>query len=132
MNSALAAFFVLVSQTNNLPPGLLRAVCYVESKHVPESIHRDDGGHNSIGICQLQHPTAVFMGYRGGEAGLLETHINVRVAGAYLGWELHRYHGDVVKAVAAYNSGSYRVNVKGLPFNGAYVRKVLDAWKEKR
>lgn len=124
--------FVMISQLNNLPSGLLSAVCYVESNHVPTVVHHDDGIYNSVGICQIQFPTAYFLGFRGKESQLHDVELNIRLAAHYLEYELRRYHGDVRKAVSAYNMGTYRVNDQGEAVNKKYVDKVMKAWKEHR
>ena len=128
----IAALFVVLSQINGLPPGLLSAICYVESGHRPEAVHVDDGAHNSLGICQIQLPTSRFLGFKGSEAQLRKVEPNIRFAARYFSWELRRYHGDILKAVSAYNMGSWKLNKDGKTVNRAYVSKVLKAWQENR
>lgn len=124
--------FVALSTVYNLPQGLQSAVCYVESHHTATAIHRDDGGHNSVGICQVQLPAARFLGFKGSEKGLLEMDTNLRLSGAYLGYQLRRYRGDVGKAISAYNMGSFKLNSQGKVANKSYVDKVMKAWREHR
>lgn len=130
--STITLLFLAASQLNNLPPGLLSALCFVESDHVPTAIHRDDGRHNSVGICQIQLPTARFLGFKGSETQLRKVDTNISLASDYLGYQLRRYHGNIAKAVSAYNMGSYKLNSSGQIINRAYVAKVMKAWKERR
>ncbi len=130
MQKLLVYLYISVSSTFHLPPGLLSAVCYTETKHTPSALHADDGGNDSIGACQVQLPTARYMGFRGTEKDLYLPKVNVRLAGAYLAYQLKRYHGDVEKAVAAYNAGTHRLNKKGLTVNRRYVNAVLKAWED--
>jgi soluble lytic murein transglycosylase-like protein len=130
MPTTLALILIAATNTFNLPPGLLSAVCYTESKHNPKAIHKDDGTENSLGMCQLHHSTAKELGYKGTAAGLLDAKVNVTYAAKYLQRQLKRYHGDTRKAVAAYNAGTYRENQKGEIMNRKYVSKVFTAWSE--
>lgn len=127
----LAAIFLSVSQTLALPPGLLSALCYVESKHKTHAINRNDGGSDSLGSCQLKYSTAHMLGYRGSPEGLLDPRTNIFWSGRYLTYQLHRY-GDVVSGISAYNVGRFRTGTQGTPVNLEYVRKVLNAWAEHR
>lgn len=121
----LALIFVAVTAQYHLPPGLLSAVCYVESHHNATATHLDDGNATSLGLCQLHFSTATMLGYTGTVSGLYDPETNAKWAGAYLRHQLNRYNGDTVKALSAYNAGSYR------PLrNLDYVRKVLQTWKE--
>lgn len=128
----LATIFITVSHTFALPPGLLSALCYVESSHNPRAVNLDDKGGPSRGVCQIQEATARLMGFKGTTAQLMEPRVNAYYAGKYLHWELKRYKGDTVKGVAAYNSGSFLLGQDGLPVNKVYVTKVFRAWKERR
>ena len=124
--------FLALSTVYNLPPGLNSAVCWVESSHRVNVVHRDDGGHNSVGICQIQLPTARFLGFKGSEADLYQTDTNLRLSSAYLRYQLLRYRGDVGKAISAYNMGHYKLNAQGIVANKSYVDKVMKARKERR
>lgn len=120
------------TQLFNLPTGLLSGVCYVESKHTVQAVHKDDGGSASIGLCQIKYNTAKGMGYRGTEHELqVNPTLNALYAGRYLHWQLLRYHNDYRKAIAAYNSGTVRFK-DGKIRNQKYVDKVMKAWKENR
>lgn len=128
MTLALATAFLAVSQTLSLPPGLLSAVCYVESKHNAKAINHQDGGSDSLGACQVKLTTARAMGYKGVAKGLMVSEVNAYWAAKYLQYQIHRYNGDILAAVSAYNVGQYRTLPDGKPVNLDYVRKVLMAW----
>lgn len=123
MNAALAALFVSATSYFNLPPGLIEALCYVESGHRVNLIHEDDGGRNSVGVCQVQLRTAQGLGYRGTERGLLGPGTNVFYAAAYLKTQFNRY-GSWEKAVGAYNAGRYAPQI-----NQKYIDKVFKAYR---
>ncbi len=127
-----ALLFIALSQTFALPPGLLSAVCYVESHHNPKAVHKDDGGQDSLGLCQIQPGTARILGFKGKSKELLDPNVNMFWAGLYLKHQLLRYDNDPRKAVAAYNSGTYQVNEKSQVKNRIYVHKVMTAWEEGR
>lgn len=122
MATTLALLFASVSSSYGLPAGLLASVCKVESGLRPEIVHKDDGGQNSVGLCQLHLSTAEWMGYKGTEKGLLTPSVNAKYAGLYLKHLLVRYDGNIVKATGAYNSGKYTPN------NHKYVSKVFQNW----
>lgn len=128
--TAIALAFLSATQTFNLPPGMLAAVCYVESSHVIQARNVDDGGSDSFGICQLKLSTAQGMGYTSETPGTLQTSakINTFYAAKYLRYQLDRYKGNTWRAIAAYNSGTFKVNKQGQTVNKAYVDKVFKAW----
>lgn len=129
-NVLLISLFAAASAAYHLPPGLLNAICWVESSNNPHAVNAGDRNAPSVGLCQVQLPTARFTGYRGPASNLLNPRINLAVAAAYLHYQLKRYHGDYVATIAAYNAGTYRINREtSLPQNKQYVLKVLRAWK---
>lgn len=115
-----------------LPRGLLVAVCYVESHHKTNAVHKDDGNSPSIGLCQVKLSTARMLGYKGSEKGLINPATNVHFAAKYLAYQFFRYKGDIVKAIASYNSGTYKEVAPGLPINQPYVNKVFKAWPKNK
>lgn len=125
----LAALFNITTVTLDLPPGLLSALCFVESSHKVNAIHKFDGTSHSMGVCQIKLATARLVGFKGTEAELMQPEINIAYAGKYLHRQLVRYKFDTVKAVAAYNSGTYKETPKKTPVNYLYVRKVMLAWE---
>lgn len=120
--------FLATTQTFNLPPGLLSAICWVESHHNFAAINRNDGGSASHGVCQIKLETAALLGFEGDEVELSKPKINIYYAGKYLRWQLDRYDTNIPKSVAAYNAGTYHENDQGLISNRRYVTKVFDAW----
>lgn len=121
--------FDLASRLSRVDPRLLRAVCWAESSHLPTTVVRRDGTdkRNSYGICQLKLRTARDMGFTGTAKDLMQPHLNIYYAAQYLAFQLKRYHGNVKKAIKAYNRGHYSGRL-----NCEYVRRVLKAYKERR
>jgi len=126
----LAFMFAAATASYNLPPRLLSALCYVESAHKTNVIHKDDGLGNSLGICQIKASTAKSLGYSGPDSDLMIPQLNIFFAAYYLKKQLDRYKGDIPKALAAYNAGSCRLNKKGQIKNRKYIHKVLEAWEQ--
>lgn len=129
----MAILFTTVTHTFSLPPGLLSAICFVESGHTVQAMrHNDGGGATSVGACQIKLATARMLGFKGTENELKNPTVNIHYSGKFLRWQLNRYRGDTLKAVAAYNAGTYRTNDQGLIKNRKYVHKVLLAWEENK
>ncbi len=105
--NTISALFIATSLQFNLPQDLLSSLCYVESKHDINAVHHDDGGSNSIGICQVKLKTAQWLGFKGTEQQLMEPSVNIYYAGKYLSYQLARYNCPK-KAVIAYNIGNAR------------------------
>ena len=127
----LLLIFAMVTQTYSLPPKLLSALCYVESGHKVTAINVNDGGADSLGVCQIKLTTAKLVGYKGTAKELHKSpFLNISFAGKYLKKQLTRYNGDIVQAIAAYNAGRCRFNNKGQIKNRIYVSKVLKAWAD--
>lgn len=114
-------------------PTLLIAVCGVESNL--KNVHNmNDKGSPSYGVCQVKYETVRWMAqfYEDREMAswtsqdLRIPSKNAEAAAKYLKYQLERYDGNEVKAIAAYNSGSYIESERfpGLPKNLKYVRKV--------
>lgn len=131
-SNTIALLFLTATNTFYLPPGLLSALCWVESNHKPAAINQYDGGSPSYGLCQIKLETAKMVGYRGSEKQLLNPKTNVFWAAKYLKKQLDRYGEDPRKAVAAYNAGTHKTNKKGEIRNVKYVNKVFKAWAEYR
>jgi soluble lytic murein transglycosylase len=118
----------------DLPPTLLAAVIYTESKF--DASARSDAG--AIGLMQLLPETAKGIALRtGGHAfvvsDLLDPEINVRYGSWYLRNLIDRYD-DVPTALAAYHAGQgnvdeWRRSGVGIQFaeTRTYVDRVLDA-----
>lgn len=59
----------------------------------------------SYGLMQLMYPTAVELGYTGTPEGLFEIPVNLDLGCKLLAKLLHRYGGQRILALAAYNGG---------------------------
>lgn len=121
----LAVIFTTLSIQNSLPPKLLQSVCWIESKHKITAVHKDDGGEDSVGICQLHYSTAKWLGFKGSEKELYDPKINIRYAAKYLKYNLKRYKGNLHKAITAYNRGNARSLLKS-----KYSEKVMKKYQE--
>lgn len=124
----LLLIFASVTAQYHLPSNLLLSLCTIESQLNVNAYHKDDGSHNSVGVCQLSPDTARSLGYRGAEKDLYAPELNIHYAGLYLYNQLHRYSGDHSAGIAAYNSGTLRLNHYGQIKNRQYVEKVMKEW----
>lgn len=106
-----------------LPPGLLDALIWTESRYNPFAI--SDAG--AAGLGQLMPKTARELGV----ANRFDPRANLWGAARYLRQMLDKF-GVVHLAVAAYNAGPRAVErAGGIPLNGetpSYVRNVLEFW----
>lgn len=125
MTAYLTSVILNAAKAASIPGWLLLAVCTNESNLNPNAIHHDDGGSNSIGLCQIKKDTASDMGFKGTESDLLNPHLNAKYSALYLKTRLNKYN-NYCKAVAAYNSGSFMESKEypRIPRNIKYVRKV--------
>lgn len=121
--NTLTAIFIAASVQFNLPPGLLASVCFVETRHDIQAVHFNDGGDDSIGICQLHYTTAQWLGFKGTKVELLDPSTNIYYAAKYLAKQRNRY-GNVQQAVIAYNQG----HAGGLTTT-EYQVKVFTVWR---
>jgi soluble lytic murein transglycosylase-like protein len=119
----MALLFVLFSNQYGLPPELLSSLCFVESKHKISAIHHDDGGSESLGLCQIKFNTAKSLGFRGTPNQLMEPKYNIKYAAKYLSNQIKRYD-SVKRGVIAYNRG----NAGGLT-SSKYQIKVYKRWR---
>lgn len=126
MSSTIAVMAALQLATNafSLPPGLLNALCTVESNLRPTAIHKHDGDSDSHGLCQIKEATAKQFRPYVTAKDLMNPKINAIVAAMYLHYQYERY-GSWEAAVVAYNRG----NAVGIA-SSRYQRKVFKVWKE--
>jgi hypothetical protein len=107
-----------------LPPGLLDALVWTESRYNPLAVSRV----GAVGLGQLMPATARELGI----TNRFDPVANIDGAARYLRQMLDRF-GMVHLALAAYNAGPGAVSkAGGIPRNGetpAYVRNVLRRWK---
>jgi len=97
----------------------------VESKHQVTAVHEDDGGSDSIGICQIKWSTAKDLGFTGDPVDLMAPKINIYYAAKFLSRQRSRYNGDLTKAVIAYNLGH-----AGTLKRTKYSDKVFKQWRQ--
>lgn len=121
----LTLVFITTSIQLQLPPNLLESLCYVESTHNINAIHYNDGGTDSLGVCQIKLATAHQLGFKGTAKQLMEPHNNIHYAGKYLKRQITRYK-SVERGVVAYNRG----NAKNLT-RSSYSDKVISHWTSK-
>lgn len=121
----LTALFITATAHFNLPPGLLESLCFIESRHEVFAIHRDDGGSDSLGICQIKIETARWLGFKGDSQQLMDPKTNIYYSAKYLARNLKRYNGNIEKSVIAYNRGS-----AGNLSRTQYSEKVLTQWRQ--
>lgn len=117
------ALFLSLTTQYNLPPKLLDAVCYVESHYNPNAINYEDGGEDSLGLCQVKLSTAKWLGFKGSRQMLMRPEVNAKYAAKYLAYQLKRYNYLTEKAIISYNRG----NAIGLS-RTKYSQKVLKVY----
>ena len=125
MNTLIGLLFATSTLNFGLPPYLLNAVCWTESRYNVHAIHLHDGQGTSVGICQIKLKTARWMGFKGSLSELQKPDVNIHYAAKYLSYNLLRYHGNIKKALVAYNMGNAK------KFNEtAYSKKVIKKYNE--
>ncbi|EHY0364299.1 transglycosylase SLT domain-containing protein [Salmonella enterica] len=92
----------------NLPPGLLRSVAITESGGEQYAVSRA----GAMGLFQFMPQTAKEFGLRGNDA--FDPEKSADAAARKLGGLMRFFHGDLAKALAAYNWGEGNVQRKGL------------------
>lgn len=118
-----------------LPKGLVKAICSVESDLREKVVVFNDGGKgdNGYGLCQVQYHTARMLGMSedlrctgrvSRNCRLLTASVNIYYAALYIRNQYKRYDYNLIKTISSYNAGSY---IKG---NHKYVRKVLKRFEE--
>lgn len=140
--------FSEISKEVGVNESLLRAICYVESNHKPYLYRYADASLNNhaFGICQVLYFTAQHMGLKDPKClndfsdlpikdrtyescKLFGPRTNIRYAALYLKSRLEKYDNNEFQAIAAYNSGTYKVCRDGwlyankVRFDGSYGRE---------
>jgi len=109
------------SSENQLDPDFVHAVIRAESSGNPAAVSR----RGAQGLMQLMPETASKLGVRNS----FDANENVSAGTRYLRELLGRYHNDPVRALAAYNAGTGRVQqYSGVPpykETRAYVAKII-------
>jgi soluble lytic murein transglycosylase len=98
------------ANTEHLPPQLIAAVIYAETKFVPRT-----SSAGAVGLMQIEPATARFLarrshGYRFRVSDLGTPTVNIAYGSYYLRYLLDEYHDNVYEALAAYNGGETNVN----------------------
>lgn len=119
----LTTLFFTTSKQFDLPQNLLSSLCFIESTHNPNAVHKDDGTTNSVGVCQLKLKTAKWLGFKGTEKQLMDPRTNIYYAAKYLKYQIDRYN-SVERGIVAYNKG----NAKNLT-HSKYSEKVMKQWR---
>lgn len=122
--NTLMFIFSIMTVNFDLPPGLLKAVCTVESKLDITAVHYADGKGNSLGVCQIKYKTAQFMGFKGTEQQLMKPRVNAYYAAKYVRYQLNRY-GNINQALVAYNIGNSKNKTES-----KYSRRVINEWSD--
>jgi soluble lytic murein transglycosylase len=133
---------------NHLPPELVAAVIYAETRYDPRT-----SPTGAEGLMQIEPQTAEFLAKRSGGyafrvSDLGEPQVNIAYGSYYLRYLLNEYDNSPVAALAAYNGGETNVDhwlsdagvsaqgftAAEIPFpeTRAYVDKVLSAEKDYR
>ena len=105
-------------------PYILLGICTTES-NLRNVINHNDGGSPSYGICQIKLNTAKMFNPRITPKELMNPELNAYYAARYIKHQMNRYNENIIKAIAAYNSGRVKYNKSGRIINYKYVRKVL-------
>ncbi len=107
-------------------PDFIRSVIRSESNFNPKAV----SPKGAQGLMQLMPDTA----HKLGVADSFDPGANIEAGTQYLRELLVQYHGDAVKALAAYNAGPQRVTqYKGVPpyrETRAYVRRVINDYNK--
>jgi len=118
----LAALITETARRHGVDPELVRAVVSVESAFHPDAV----SPKGAQGLMQLMPSTARSLGV----TDALDPASNVEGGTRFLRALIDRYHGDVKRALAAYNAGEGAVARHGgippYPETRAYVEKVLE------
>jgi soluble lytic murein transglycosylase len=136
------------ASAKRLDPALVAGVIYAETKFRSRT-----SSAGARGLMQLMPATAEFIARRSGGtrfrvADLSTPQVNISYGAWFLRYLTHRYGGNEVLAVAAYNGGAgnvdgwlgrsaragrrFRVDDIPFPETRAYVRRVLDARRDYR
>jgi hypothetical protein len=122
------ALAIDAARRHGLDPALVLAVVGVESAFRPDAV----SPKGAQGLMQLMPATAVSLGV----ANPFDAAANLDGGAKHLQSLVERYHGDLKKALAAYNAGAGAVDRHGgvPPYaeTRAYVGKVLERYQATR
>lgn len=123
LDAELQFHIIGLCEERGIDPAIVMAMIWKESRFHADSV--GDGG-NSLGLMQVQPRWHSKRMEKLGCDDLLDPHQNVVVGIDYLAACIHRYDGDVAKALVAYNQGHYNGTVT------AYAKSVLAKAEELR
>jgi hypothetical protein len=87
--------------------GWVHALAQVESRsNLQQKVTVDSNGVGHYGMMQIQCATARAMGMVGPCTQLLDPMVALQYSVSYYQYQLDRYHGNVERAVSAYNAGT--------------------------
>jgi Rod binding domain-containing protein len=113
------------AERNGVSANLLKAVIAAESAGQADA----RSSKNAKGVMQLIDTTAAMMGVQ----NVWDPRDNINGGAKYLGQMIHRFGGDIQRAVASYNAGPGAVEKHGgvPPYHEtqAYVGKVMDYFR---
>ena len=117
-------YFHAAAKDTGVDVHLLKAVARVESGFDPRAVSKA----GAKGLMQLMPATARHLGV----TDVFDPAESIRAGASYLAGLLNRFHGDLVRALAAYNAGPAAVaRHDGLPpfaETRAYVRRVFEIY----
>ena len=116
------------SRQHQVDPDFIHSVIRAESNYNPRAV----SPKGAQGLMQLMPRTAAQLGV----VHPFDPAANVQGGTAYLRQLLEQYHGDPVKALAAYNAGPERVarygGIPPFPETEAYVARVIRDFNQKK
>ena len=116
------------SERTQIDPAFIRSVIRAESAFNPRAV----SPKGAVGLMQLMPGTATQLGV----TNPLEPAANVDGGTRYLRQLLLQYHGDAIKALAAYNAGAARVDrYHGVPpfhETHAYVTRIINDYNRQK
>lgn len=104
LEAELQHHIVELCTQHDIPPAIVFAVCWRETKYTVNTIG-DDG--NSYGLMQVQPKWHYERMSELGATDLLNPYQNTAVGVDYLSELIERYNGNIYAAVVAYNRGSF-------------------------
>ena len=124
----IAQAVTAASQQHQVDPDFIHSVIRAESGYNPRAV----SPKGAQGLMQLMPKTAAQLGV----FHPFDPAANVQGGTAYLRQLLEQYHGDPVKALAAYNAGPERVarygGIPPFPETEAYVARVIRDFNQKK
>ena len=104
---------------------LTSTACWMSTNSKAFPIPQDQWKELICGVGEVQDAGTKHL-----NRAMVDPAVNLYLGGAYLAYQLRRYNQDLLRSIAAYNSGSARLTSSGLFVNQAYVDKFLSAVKQ--